>query len=139
VRIVLDTNVLVAGLLTPFGTCGEIVRMITSGDLTLCVDARILFEYEEVIHRPRFDIDHSRADIVLDYIRHTCESSPSSPLPSPLPDLDDSPFLEIAIAAKAECLVTGNLKHFPASYRGGIPVRSPAEFLDFYRKRRTTG
>ena len=40
-RIVLDTNVLVSGLLTPFGTCGDVVRMLTSGSFTLCVDARI--------------------------------------------------------------------------------------------------
>ena len=32
VRIVLDTNVLVAGLLSPFGPCGEIVRMVSSGE-----------------------------------------------------------------------------------------------------------
>jgi putative PIN family toxin of toxin-antitoxin system len=139
VRIVLDTNVLVAGLLTPFGTCGEIVRMITSGDLTLCVDARTLFEYEEVIHQTRFYIDPSRGDIVLNYIRHTCESSPSSPLPSPLPDPDDGPFLEIAMAANAECLVTGNPKHIPVNCRGSIQVLSPGEFLDLYRKRGKTG
>ena len=41
-NIVLDTNVLVAGLLSPFGPCGEIVRMVSSGALTLAFDARIL-------------------------------------------------------------------------------------------------
>jgi predicted nucleic acid-binding protein len=38
-RIVLDTNVLVSGLLSPFGAPGEIVRMVSSGALVLCVDA----------------------------------------------------------------------------------------------------
>ena len=46
-NIVLDTNVLVAGLLSPFGPCGQIVRMVSSGELTLSFDARILAEYEE--------------------------------------------------------------------------------------------
>ena len=40
-RIVLDTNVLISGMLTPFGVCGEIIRIFTSGGLTLCVDSRI--------------------------------------------------------------------------------------------------
>ena len=53
-NIVLDTNVLVAGLLSPFGACGDIVRMISSGNLTLCVDARILSEYHEALRRPKF-------------------------------------------------------------------------------------
>ena len=44
-KIVLDTNVLVAGLLSPFGPCGEIVRMVSSGEVTLCFDALILAEY----------------------------------------------------------------------------------------------
>lgn len=53
-NIVLDTNVLVAGLLSPFGTCGEIVRMVSSGELRLSFDARIFTEYEEVLNRPKF-------------------------------------------------------------------------------------
>lgn len=55
--IVLDTNVLVSGLLTPFGSSGEIVRMITSGKLILEYDSRILIEYEEVLNRPKFHFD----------------------------------------------------------------------------------
>jgi putative PIN family toxin of toxin-antitoxin system len=53
-NIVLDTNVLISGLLTPFGPSGEIVRMIFADELTLCIGARILSEYSEVIHRPIF-------------------------------------------------------------------------------------
>ena len=46
-KIVLDTNVLVSGLLTPFGTSGEIVRMVSAGKLILLYDSRILLEYQE--------------------------------------------------------------------------------------------
>lgn len=52
-RIVLDTNVLVAGLLSPFGPCGEIVRMVSSGEPALCFDARILSEVNDVLKRPK--------------------------------------------------------------------------------------
>ncbi len=34
----------------------------------------------------------------------------------------------------SECLVTGNLDHFPAARRCGMRVLSPAGFLRFYRK-----
>ena len=133
-KIVLDTNVLVAGLLTPFGTCGEIVRMVTSGNLTLCMDARILFEYDDILHRPCFDIEPENADAVLEYIRNTDLPCSTTPLPIELPDPDDSPFLEVAIAGKAECLVTGNLKHYPPRCRQGVPVLSPSEFIEYYKK-----
>ena len=38
--IVLDTNVLVSGLLTPFGSSGEIIRMVSAGKLILEYDSR---------------------------------------------------------------------------------------------------
>ncbi|HXL73081.1 MAG TPA: putative toxin-antitoxin system toxin component, PIN family, partial [bacterium] len=52
--VVLDTNVLVSGLLSPYGPPGEIVRMVSSRALSLCFDARIISEYAEVLTRPKF-------------------------------------------------------------------------------------
>lgn len=53
-RIVVDTNVLVSGLLSPFGPPGTIIGLIAAGRLSLCHDARILAEYAEVLRRPGF-------------------------------------------------------------------------------------
>lgn len=137
-NIVLDTNVLVAGLLTPFGPCGEIVRMVSSGELTLSLDARILIEYQEVLDRPKFKFDKDRVAALLDHIEHRGITVASSPLPQPLPDIDDEPFLEVAIAARALCIVTGNQVHFPAERCQGVMVLSPSEFLVFYKKQHIT-
>lgn len=134
-KIVLDTNVLVAGLLTPFGPCAQIVRMISSGEVTLCLDARILAEYDEVLRRPKFRFDADKVAALLDYIERSGELVASSPLPDPLPDPDDHPFLEVALACRTACLVTGNLAHFPPKRRQGVEVLPPREFLTFYRNR----
>lgn len=134
-RIVLDTNVLVAGLLSPFGPPGEIVRMVSSGEVTLCFDARILAEYGEVLRRPRFGFDEDEAALLLDYVENRGHTVASSPLAEALPDPDDEPFLEIAVAGRAECLVTGNLSHFPAALRREAVVLSSHEFLALCRKR----
>ena len=135
-NIVLDTNVLVAGLLSPFGPCGEIVRMVSSGELTLSFDARILAEYEEVLNRPKFKFDKDKVSAILDQIEHRGRTVAPSPLSLPLPDVDDEPFLEVAIAARVECLITGNQVHFPSELCQGVTVLSPSEFLTFYKKRR---
>jgi predicted nucleic acid-binding protein len=42
-KIVLDTNVLVSGLLQPFGPSGQIVSLVASGELILCHDVRVAF------------------------------------------------------------------------------------------------
>ncbi len=134
-RIVLDTNVLVAGLLSPFGPPGEIVRMVSSGELTLCLDARVLSEYAEVLRRPKFGFDEDAVAALLDYVEYRGLMVASSPLPEALPDTDDEPFLEIALACGAEYLVTGNLVHFPETLCCGVTVVSPAEFVSAYRER----
>ena len=134
-NIVLDTNVLVAGLLSPFGTCGEIVRMVSSGEPALCFDARILSEYDDVLKRPKFHFEPDKVDALLDFIVNRGKAVATSPLPEPLPDPDDEPFLAVAIAGRVDCLVTGNRSHYPAGLRQGIPLRSPREFLTHYRMR----
>ncbi|MBI4620635.1 MAG: putative toxin-antitoxin system toxin component, PIN family [Desulfobacterales bacterium] len=133
-KIVLDTNVLVSGLLTPFGSSGEIVRMVSAGILILNYDSRILLEYQEVLYRPKFQFDKEHIDTFLAYLKQNGQVISASPLKKRLPDPDDEPFLEIAIAGKAACLVTGNKSHFPRQSRQGIKILSPSEFIDFYRK-----
>lgn len=134
-KVVLDTNVLVSGLLTPFGPCGEIVRMVSSAELTLALDARILIEYQEVLARPKFRFDQDKIAALIDHIEHRGMTVASSPLPQSLPDVDDEPFLAVAIAAQVVCIVTGNQIHYPADLCQRVTIFSPSEFLTFYRGR----
>ncbi len=132
-RIVLDTNVLVSGLLSPFGPPGEVVRMLSSGAVTLCLDARILAEYDEVLARPRFGFDPDAVAALLDYVVFVGETAAPQPLAARLPDPDDEPFLEVALACGADCLVTGNLAHFPPESCWDVSVVSPAGFVERFR------
>jgi putative PIN family toxin of toxin-antitoxin system len=133
-KIVLDTHVLVAGLLSPFGPCAEIVRMGSSGHLTLYLDSRILSEYSEVLRRPKFRFQPDKIVALMDHIQHRGLIVASSPLFNSLPDPGDQPFLEVAVAGQAVCLVTGNHAHFPPKMCQGIKVLSPSDFLTFYRE-----
>jgi putative PIN family toxin of toxin-antitoxin system len=134
VRIVVDTNVLVSGLLSPFGPPGEIVRMVSAGALTLCTDARILSEYGEVLRRPKFGFAEDDLATLLESFRAQTYSVSSVPLPRALPDPGDEPFLEVALAGGASCLVTGNRVHFPAERCLDVPVLSPAELVETWRR-----
>ena len=134
-RIVLDTYVLVAGLLSPFGPPGEIVRMVSSGELMLCLDARALAAYDGVLHRPKFGFAPGPGAALLDFVEYRSRMVASSPLLAPLPDTDDEPLLEIAPAGGAECLVTGNVGHFPEGRRQAVLVVSPAGFRKHNRSR----
>lgn len=135
-KIVLDTNALVAGLLSPYGPCADIVRMVSSGNLTLCVDARILSEYHEVLGRPKFGFNQDKVTVILDFIKQNGWIVSSIPLPFSLPDSDDEPFLEIAISGGVDYLVTGNAIHFPPVLCQRVKVVSPSDFMKRLGKRK---
>ncbi len=132
-RIVLDTNVLVAGLLNPAGACGRLLDLVLDGTVSFSADERILREYEEVLRRPRLALPPDTVREVVTFLRHSAEPVAALPLDAKLPDLDDLPFLEVAAAAGA-ILVTGNLRHYPKKAIGRVNVVSPSESLDLLRR-----
>ena len=137
--IVLDTNVLVSGLLTPFGVCGTIVRMITTEDINIFYDARIICEYRDVLYRPKFSFNLNHVSVLLEYLEHSGTAVAASPLKHSLPDRDDDCFLETALMAKSDYLVTGNTAHFPKHLRCGVAVVNPGEFLANYKNNLPSG
>jgi putative PIN family toxin of toxin-antitoxin system len=132
-RVVLDTNVVVSGLLSPYGPPGEIVRLVAAGELTVCHDARIVGEYREVLLRAAFGFDKRDVEWFLDQLIRDGENVVSRSLRTRLPDPDDEPFLEVAVASAAEALITGNIRHFPEPLRHGALVCTPTEFIDALR------
>ena len=132
-RVVLDTNVLVAGLLNPYGPPGRIVQMLAAGKLALLFDARILNEYRQVLARPKFPFRPDEIEALLQQAYTTGEPVAPGLLAVPLPDAGDEPFLEVAITAGAEYLVTGNARHFPVRHRHRVRVVSPAKFIEICR------
>ena len=132
-RIVLDTNVLVSGLLQPFGPPGQLVRLVASGELVLAHDPRILAEYQDVLRREKFAFDAERVDALLEEIRAGGLPVAARPLAIRLADPGDEPFLEVALAGGARCLVTGNVKHYPAEARRGLDVLTPRSFIELFR------
>jgi putative PIN family toxin of toxin-antitoxin system len=129
VRIVIDTNVLVSGLLTPHGPPGRIVDGLLLGELVPVFDDRILREYALVLARPRFRFDPAHVASVLEYLERAGEPVVAPPLPVEFPDAADRAFLEVAWQADVSALVTGNLRHFPAECCGPVRVEAPGAFV----------
>ena len=131
-KVVLDTNVLVSGLISGKGPCGQILGLLVEEALQPCVDERILHEYETVLPRPELQIDPEDVVGTLELIRSRADRLTPLPLGAKLPDKTDLPFLEVAAAAEA-ILVTGNARHFPRKACKGVAVASPREFIELLR------
>ena len=129
-RIVVDANVLVAALLSPHSPPAAILRLIVCDRVTVCCDARILDEYRTVIERPTFAFDPRMARELLAYLKATGELINAPPLALKLPDPDDAMFVEVAMAGRADYLISGNLKHFPVRECRGVCLVSSREFIE---------
>ena len=129
-RVVIDTNVLVSAAINPHGPPGRVLDAVLAETLTVLYDDRILSEYREVLVRPIFGLNHADVDTLLDFIEFTGEHTSTRDIGVILPDPSDLPFLEVAVAGRADALITGNLKHFkPKRGQHHVHICTPAEFL----------
>jgi putative PIN family toxin of toxin-antitoxin system len=116
VRVVLDTNVLLSACWTPTGLEAKIVTLALSGTVTACVSPMVLGEYRDVLLRPKFAGFRGLAIQTLTEFERTALLVNPTEAVKVSTDDDDNRFLECAVAAKAEFLVTGNLRHYPDSF-----------------------
>ena len=128
-KVVLNTNVLLSGLLKPYGKPAAILRLVLSGALQVAYDGRILSEYRTVLLWEKFHFSREMVDALLEQIEAEGFFVVARPLKKHLPDPDDEPFLEVALSGKVDALITGNKRHYPASASKGVAVLTPTEFL----------
>jgi len=129
VRVVLDTNVIVSAFLKPQSKPARILRLILQGEVRIIINEPILSEYYQVLSRPKFGLDRRDIQFFLDFFRAKGTVAPAVPELFHLPDPDDEIFLEAALGAKADVLITGNKKHFPKGLTKGLRILNPDEFL----------
>jgi uncharacterized protein len=129
-RVVVDTNVFVSGVLNPHGPPGRLVDAILAETFTVLYDDRILAEYRDVLARPVFGFRSTEIDALIDFIEVAGEPILARSLTVVLSDPTDLPFLEVAAAGRADALVTGNTRHFkPRRGSHHVTISTPADFL----------
>ena len=131
--IVLDTNVLVSGMLNVKGSPGKVLDLVLTNQIQIAYDNRILGEYEEVLTRPELRLDQNKVVGVVDHIELSGIIIERNDLPKDgYTDLDDIMFAEVFITSNADALVTGNLRHYKPLLEQNAEVLSPAQFLEKY-------
>lgn len=123
---VIDTNVVVSGLLNPHGPSARVLDAVLDGRVKLVYDARILAEYRDVLHRPRLKLKPEKISAFLTGLQSQMTVTPS-PLAIIGPDADDIVFVEAALATTDKTIVTGNLADYPPEILHGARVLTPAQ------------
>lgn len=132
-RIVLDTNVLYAGLYSASGKSHQLLRAIAASKVSIALSAPLLFEYEDVLKRNQAVLNLANFEIeaVLDNLCALAEHQSVYFLWRPcLPDPNDDMVLELAVAARVSRIVTFNAGDFRPAARFGIEVVTPRIVLE---------
>jgi uncharacterized protein len=127
-RLVIDTNVLVSAALKPEGLQRTVFLLAITKPARLYLSRPIMEEYFHVLSRSELKIRKGLRRQLLQLVKnHSHIVAPSQRL-EVTGDADDNMFLECADAARADYLVTGNLRHFPRFWKK-TKVISPREFI----------
>jgi putative PIN family toxin of toxin-antitoxin system len=127
-RLVIDTNVVISAALKPEGLQRTTFLLVITKPARLCVSQPFLEEYAEVLSRPEFKIRKGLRQQLLQLMKNRGNLVVPSRRLEVSGDPDDNRFLECADAARADYLVTGNLRHFPRFWKKS-KIITPREFI----------
>jgi putative PIN family toxin of toxin-antitoxin system len=131
-RIVLDTNVVVAALLSQRGASNQLLRMVSEeAPFRVCLSVPLVLEYESALRR-KLGRDHPGIDPILDYLCKVGEHQEIFFLWRPyLQDPGDEMVLEVAVGSQASRIVTHNRRDFRGVEETfGVRIVSPGEYLE---------
>lgn len=129
-RVVVDTNVIVSGLLLPASIPGRLLDFI-AGHGTLIFSAATRDELLRVIAREKFDryVPFESRERAVAILLRECEIVVPRRLHEVCRDPRDDKFLDAAIAGKVNCLISGDADLTALGAIDGIPILKPARFL----------
>ena len=139
-RLVVDTDVLVAGMRSPSGASAALLVLLLERQATILLSVAMAFEYESTCLRAEHllaaKVSEADARDMIDAMIDVIEAVELHYQWRPqLPDPDDDMVLEAAVNGRADAIVTFNRKDYGAvPGRFGIEVLSPAEALRRVRK-----
>ena len=128
-RLVIATNILVSAALKPQGLQRTVVVIAMAKPARLYFSSKILAEYKEVLSRPEIRIRTSLRNQLLQLLQNRARVVKPLRRLKVTSDPDDNIFLECAGAARANYLITANLRHFPGFWKQ-TKIVSSREFLD---------
>ena len=138
-RVVFDTNVLVAAARSRRGASYALVSSIPTPEFQPCLSLALYMEWQQVLTRPENLAPGRTVEDTRGYLRYLAGRSRLQEIYFQwrpfLRDPDDDMVLELAFAAGCRHIVTHNVKDFQGSEQLGVTARSPREFLKLIRQK----
>ena len=131
-HVILDTNVIIAGLRSRRGASFALLERLDAGDFEISVSVPLILEYEAVAKRQarELGLTHADVEVVLDFLCQVAHHRQIFFLWRPfLRDPNDDMVLEVAVEAQCAYIVTFNLRDFVGIEQFGLRAITPGQFL----------
>ena len=130
-RVVVDTNVVVAGLRSRRGAAFRLLSEVGKDRFEIALSVPLVLEYEDALLRLQLShLGQADVDAVLDYFCGVAHLQQIFFLWRPLlPDPKDDMVLELAVAARCTSIITYNVRDFLGVEKFGISAVEPGPFL----------
>ncbi len=128
-RLVLDTSVLLSALLFPAGTVSWVRAAWRAGRIRPLASRDTTAELLRVLAYPKFGLTAGERQDLLDEYLPCCETVAIPDPPPSVPecrDPFDRPFLELALAGRADALATGDADLLALADSFAVPILTPA-------------
>ena len=131
-HVILDTNVLIAGLRSRRGASFALLELLAEDAFEISVSVPLVLEYEAVARRQarELGLTHADVDAVVDFVCAQAHHRKIFYLWRPfLRDANDDMVLEVAVEAQCPFIVTFNTRDFAGVEQFGIQTLTPGQFL----------
>jgi putative PIN family toxin of toxin-antitoxin system len=131
-QVVIDTNVIVAGLRSRRGSAFQLITLIGTGRFDIHLSVPLVLEYTDVLLRelPKLSLSREEVDDLIDFFCAVGGQHEIFFLWRPfLRDPKDDMVLEIAVKAGCESIITYNTRDFAGVEQFGLNILEPSEFL----------
>ena len=133
-KVVIDTNIIVSG----FGWDGKpevILKLIESRMILSYITHEIFQEISKVIKYPKLKFSKQIQSGIIEFlINNSISVVPKSTFKIIINDPDDDKFIDCAVEAHADYIITGNKHLLDLKNFGKIEIIKPEVFLDIFLK-----
>lgn len=131
-RLVIDTNVWIAALISPTGTARQLVDAVLDHDIDILMSESTFGELVSRLERPKFERYREPEAwnlFVSELVELALWHEDAGTAAGASRDADDDKFLALAVTGEADAIISGDGDLLELVAHEGIPILTPAQFL----------
>jgi putative PIN family toxin of toxin-antitoxin system len=136
-RLVIDTNVLIAALISSAGTARQVVDAVLDHDIEVLMSEATFSELVSRLDRPKFDRyrePESWNSFLSALVELALWHEDAGTATGASRDADDDKFLALAVTGQADAIISGDRDLLDLVSHEGIPILTPVQFLQRLRE-----